>query len=89
MAVGPVMPLVAKSTADAESVALELGSVMFVRIYRSRGSRAWRLTVAQNSGDVVVAEEGEGKFQPSYKVGLGIDGLGDEERTFVGVVSDK
>lgn len=27
-AVGPVRPLVAKSTADAESVALELGSVI-------------------------------------------------------------
>jgi hypothetical protein len=32
MAVGPESPVVAKSMAEAESVALELGSVRFVRV---------------------------------------------------------
>lgn len=47
------------------------------------------LTVAKDSGDIVVAEEREGKFQPSNEIGFGVDVLRDEKRALIGVVADK
>jgi hypothetical protein len=47
------------------------------------------LTVTEDPCDIVVAEEGEGEFQPSDEISFGCDVLRDEQRAFIGVVADE
>lgn len=92
IAVGPESPVVAKSTAEGESVALELGSMVSSVCDQGReksGRESAKLTVAKDSGDIIVGEEREGKFEPSHEIGLGVDILRNEERALVCIVADK
>lgn len=47
------------------------------------------LTVEKDLGDIIIAEEGEGEFQPRDEISFGCDVLRDEQRAFVGVVTDE